>query len=71
MPATLIGCTLGVVDCTTTLLAGAGGLAVELAAAGALAADGVLAAAGALVAAGALAGAALALVLELPPPPHP
>jgi hypothetical protein len=64
--ATRIGCTFGVVDCTTTLLAGAGALAVT----GALAGTGVLAVVGAL--AGVLAGAAvLAPELLPPPPPHP
>jgi len=56
--ATRIGCTFGVVDCTTTLLAGTGVLAVAGAVAGALA--------------GVLAGAAvLAPELLPPPPPHP
>jgi hypothetical protein len=62
--ATRIGCTFGVVDCTTTSLAGAGALAVT----GALAGTAVLAVAGAL--AGVLAGAAV-LAPELLPPPHP
>ncbi|WP_408118361.1 hypothetical protein [Caballeronia grimmiae] len=68
--ATRIGCTFGVVDCTTTSLAGAGALAVT----GALAGTGVLAVAGALAGAlaGVLAGAAvLAPELLPPPPPHP